>query len=248
MWQNGSMVTARDVEFTINAIKEADSIYKPNVEKIEKIDIIDNKTIKFELTEEISFFEYLLCFPIVKENTYNTENIGTGSYKVEEVNSKEIVLRNDKQKVTVKIYDTVAEMYSDFTKEKLDYLITKNHAYEENIRNIGISEQSIIGRNYYYLVFNNKLEKKVKNQIKNLINREQIIYKLYNNKYKVATFPLEYGSYLSNYIEEVNTENAQIPKSLSLGIKNDEELYKIAEEIKNQFAEKNIEIKLRILY
>lgn len=248
MWQNGSMVTARDVEFTINAIKEADSIYKPNVEKIEKIDIIDNKTIKFELTEEISFFEYLLCFPIVKENTYNTENIGTGSYKVEEVNSKEIVLRNDKQKVTVKIYDTVAEMYSDFTKEKLDYLITKNHAYEENIRNIGISEQSIIGRNYYYLVFNNKLEKKVKNQIKNLINREQIIYKLYNNKYKVATFPLEYGSYLSNYIEEVNTENSQIPKSLSLGIKNDEELYKIAEEIKNQFAEKNIEIKLRILY
>lgn len=247
MWQNGSMVTARDVEFTINAIKEADSIYKPNVEKIEKIDIIDNKTIKFELTEEISFFEYLLCFPIVKENTYNTENIGTGSYKVEEVNSKEIVLRNDKQKVTVRIYDTVAEMYSDFTKEKLDYLITKNHAYEENIRNIGISEQSIIGRNYYYLVFNNKLEKKVKNQIKNLINREQIIYKLYNNKYKVATFPLEYGSYLNNYMEEVNTENAQIPKSLSLGIKNDEELYKIAEEIKNQFAEKNIEIKLRIL-
>lgn len=247
MWQNGSIVTARDVEFTINAIKETDSIYKPNVEKIEKIDIIDNKTIKFELTEEISFFEYLLCFPIVKENTYNTENIGTGSYKVEEVNNKEIVLKNDKQKVTVKIYDTVAEMYSDFTKEKLDYLITKNYAYEESIRNIGISEQLIIGRNYYYLVFNNRLEKKVKNQIKNLINREQIIYKLYNNKYKVATFPLEYGSYLNNYIEEVNTENAQIPKSLSLGISNDEELYKIAEEIKNQFAEENIEIKLRIL-
>lgn len=34
MWQNGSTVTARDVEFTINAIKETDSIYKPNVEKI----------------------------------------------------------------------------------------------------------------------------------------------------------------------------------------------------------------------
>ncbi len=247
MWQNGSMVTARDVEFTINTIKETDSIYKPNVEVIEKIDIIDNKTIKLELMEETSFFEYLLCFPIVKENTYNTENIGTGSYKVEEIKNKEIILKNETQKITIKIYDTVAEMYSDFTKEKLDYLITKNYAYEEYIGHIGISEQLIIGRNYYYLTFNKKMEKQVKNQIKNLINREEIIYKLYNNKYKVATFPLEYGSYLNSYIEETNTDESPIPNVLSLGISNDEELYKIAEQIKDQFNKKNIEINIRVL-
>ena len=178
---------------------------------------------------------------------FRSENIGTGSYKVEEIKNKEIILKNETQKITIKIYDTVAEMYSDFTKEKLDYLITKNYAYEEYIGHIGISEQLIIGRNYYYLTFNKKMEKQVKNQIKNLINREEIIYKLYNNKYKVATFPLEYGSYLNSYIEETNTDESPIPNVLSLGISNDEELYKIAEQIKDQFNKKNIEINIRVL-
>ena len=91
------------------------------------------------------------------------------------------------------------------------------------------------------------MEKQVKNQIKNLINREEIIYKLYNNKYKVATFPLEYGSYLNSYIEETNTDESPIPNVLSLGISNDEELYKIAEQIKDQFNKKNIEINIRVL-
>ncbi len=129
-------------------IKETDSIYKQNVEKIESIDIIDDKTIKVKLAEETSFFEYLLCFPIVKENTYNNENIGTGPYKVEEINNKEIILGNEERKITIKIYDSVAEMYSNFTKEKLDFIITQNNEYDEHIGNIGFSEQLITGRNY----------------------------------------------------------------------------------------------------
>jgi ABC-type transport system substrate-binding protein len=245
-WQNGSIVTARDVEFTINMIKETDSIYKQNVEKIESIDIIDDKTIKVKLAEETSFFEYLLCFPIVKENTYNNENIGTGPYKVEEINNKEIILGNEERKITIKIYDSVAEMYSNFTKEKLDFIITQNNEYDEHIGNIGFSEQLITGRNYYYLTFNNKkLEKEIKNQIKNLLNREKIIYEIYNNKYKVADFPLEYGSYLCNYMEKTNTENAEIPIQLTLGVSNDEELYAIAEQIKKQLNEKDIEINIK---
>ena len=137
-------------------------------------------------------------------------------------------------------------MYSNFTKEKLDFIITQNNEYDEHIGNIGFSEQLITGRNYYYLTFNNKkLEKEIKNQIKNLLNREKIIYEIYNNKYKVADFPLEYGSYLCNYMEKTNTENAEIPIQLTLGVSNDEELYAIAEQIKKQLNEKDIEINIK---
>ena len=40
-----------------------------------------------------------------------------------------------------------------------------------------------------------------KKTIEQAINKEKLVYDLYNNKYKVASFPLEYGSYL-NYKKE----------------------------------------------
>ena len=247
-WQNGSPVTARDIEFTIETIKNSDSIYKENIKQIESIDIIDNKTIKIKLTEETDFFEYLLCFPIVKENTYNKEHIGTGEYRVEKIEEKEITLTNGERQIKIKIYNTTAEMYGEFSKEKIDLIVTKNNEYAEYIKNIGVSEQIITGRNYYYIMFNNKkVEKEVKNQIKKLISREQIIYELYNNKYVISDLPLGYGSYLNKQIED-GQEERNVVKELRIGIKQDEELYKIAEQIKKQLKEKNIEVNINYYY
>lgn len=247
-WHNGSIVTTRDVEFTINTIKNTESIYKENVEKIQKVDIIDEKMLKFKLIEDTDFFEYLLCFPIVKENTYNNENIGTGDYKIEEVKEKQIVLKNQESKIIINIYDSVAEMYSEFSKEKVDLVITQNSEYSEYIKNIGVAEQIITGRNFYYIIFNNqKLEKETKNQIKNLINREQIIYELYKNKYVIADFPLEYGSYLSRSIQN-KWESNNTQQQLNLGVGQDKELYKIAELIKKQLEEKGLTVNIIYYY
>lgn len=241
-WHNGSEVTARDIEFTINTIKNSDSIYKRNVESIETIEIIDDKTIKLTLSETQDFFEYLLCFPIVKENTYDIANIGTNSYQVEEITEKQIILKNDERKITINIYDTISELYSAFSKAKVDIIITQNNNYQEYIGNIGISHQLITGRNFYYINFNEKLEKNTRYQIKKLINREQIIYELYNNKYIIADFPLDYGSYLNSDIEYKNEENDIVTTQLTLGITNDAEMYQIAEIIKKQLEEKGIDI------
>lgn len=247
-WHNGSSVTARDVEFTIETIKNVDSIYKENVKQIANIDIIDDKTIKIKLSEKTDFFEYLLCFPIVKENTYNKENIGTGEYKVEKIEGNKIILTNGERQIKINIYDTIADMYGEFSKERIDLIITKNHEYAEYIKNIGVSEQIITGRNYYYITFNNKkLEKEMKNQIKKLISREQIIYELYNNKYKISDLPLGYGSYLNKPIEEQQTQKKMI-SHLRIGISQNEELYKIAEQIKKQLKEKNIEVNISYYY
>lgn len=247
-WHNGSPVTARDVEFTIETIKNVDSIYKENVKQIANIDIIDDKTIKIKLSEKTDFFEYLLCFPIVKENTYNKENIGTGEYKVEKIEENKIILTNGERQIKINIYDTIADMYGEFSKERIDLIITKNHEYAEYIKNIGVSEQIIAGRNYYYITFNNKkLEKEIKNQIRKLISREQIIYELYNNKYKISDLPLGYGSYLNKPIEEQQTQKKMISQ-LRIGISQNEELYKIAEQIKKQLKEKNIEVNISYYY
>lgn len=247
-WHNGSEVTARDVEFTINTIKNSDSIYKRNVESIETIEIIDDKTIKFTLSETQDFFEYLLCFPIVKENTYDIANIGTNSYQVEEITEKQIILKNNERKITINIYDTISELYSAFSKEKVDIIITQNNNYQEYIGNIGISYQLITGRNFYYINFNEKLEKNTRYQIKKLINREQIIYELYNNKYIIADFPLEYGSYLNSAIEYKNEKNDVLTTQLTLGITNEEEMYKIAEIIKKQLEEEGIDVDIIYYY
>ena len=245
-WHNGSEVKVEDVEFTINTIKNTDSIYRENVEIIEEIQIIDDQTIKLKLKEETDFFEYLLCFPIVNQDTYHHENIGTGSYKIEEITDSKIVLSNGERKINVNIYTTISELYNEFSKENVDIFITQNSEYSEYIRNIGISEQLIPGRNFYYLAFNHKIiETNLSPKIKNLINREQIIYELYKSKYILADFPLAYGSYLNNNIEMKEGNNIGLPQHLTLGVKQDEEMIKIAEIIKRQLEENKIGISIR---
>lgn len=244
-WHNGSEVTTKDVEFTINTIKSSESVYKENVEVIEKTQIIDDKTIKLKLKEETNFFEYLLCFPIVQENTYTKENIGTGSYKIEEIIDKKIVLNNGERKIEINIYDSVSELYNQLSKEKIDILITQNSEYPEYIRNIGITEQLIPGRDFYYITFSQKIiEEELSKTIKDLISREQIIYELYKNKYIVADFPLDYGSYLTEKIE-IKAEGNKLPEKLTLGVMQDEEMIKMAEIIKRQLEENKIKTSIR---
>ena len=57
-WHNGEKFTAKDVEFTINELKNeiSNSIYKDNVKNIEKVEIIDDYTIKIYTYKEEEFF------------------------------------------------------------------------------------------------------------------------------------------------------------------------------------------------
>ena len=122
-------------------------------------------------------------------------------------------------------------------------IITQNNDYSNYINNIGISEQLITGRNFYYIAFSKKLKEEEKKQIKNLINREQIIYEIYNKKYAVADFPLQYGSFLNNTVQITGQgiDKLETSNPLILGVPQDEELYKIAELIKRQLEEAKIE-------
>lgn len=212
-WQDGTKFTAKDVEYTINYIKNNNSIYENNVKNIESIEVLNEYTIKIHLKEEEKYFEYMLCFPIICEK----ENIGTGNFKIESANKNNVVLKNEEEnkQIVIKIYDTTTNLYNAFEKEEVDVITTNNINYEEYIGKIGYNKTRICGRNFDYLKFNlkNKVlnHKEVLQAIMCAVNKKEIIHKVYNNMYLQAEFPLQYGSYLySNNIEyEYNINKAQ---------------------------------------
>jgi len=102
-WNDGSKFTAKDVEFTINGIKNftGDSIYKDNVKDIASVQIIDDYTLKINLDNPVPFFEYMLSFPILSADGYDGQTlksksdmpISTGEYAVSSINDDSIVLK-----------------------------------------------------------------------------------------------------------------------------------------------------------
>ncbi len=81
---DGTSFTATDVKFTMDLLKQGQSIYSYNVEGVENVEIVDDHTLTVTLANEIPFFEYNLTFPIVEAANYSNEAIpgGTGKFKI----------------------------------------------------------------------------------------------------------------------------------------------------------------------
>lgn len=205
LWQDGKEFTAEDVKFTIDALKTnwRESIYNDNIKEIEEVAIIDEYTIKIYLSKEVDFFEYKLIFPILAKHQYDEKfkliaekPSGTGNYYFKTISNNEIVLTNNHAKTkNLKIckYNGMSEIYSDFLKEKLDIVITSNINLQEYIGTIGYKTQIISDRNFDYILINKDNEVlnnlSIRQAIKYGINKKEIIYNIYKNKYKIADFP-----------------------------------------------------------
>ena len=57
--------SAKDVKFTIDLLKSTDTIFSENVKNISSAEVIDDSTVKINLSEETYFFENNLIFPIM---------------------------------------------------------------------------------------------------------------------------------------------------------------------------------------
>lgn len=225
-WSDGSPVIAKDIQFTIDRLKEGNSIYAYNVEKVMSVEILDKDTVKITLSEPVPFFEYNLTFPLLPNNYYLGENfydspkipIGTGMFKIDSIDGSNIVLsKNEKwwnienknskiQKIQIKIYSEIGEVYNAFKLGNLDIFTTSNVNLEQYIGTIGYTNLEIKGRQFDYLSFNcddDILSKpEVRKAIKYAIDRVNITSSIYNNQRYVSDFPLDYGNYL--YQEETN--------------------------------------------
>ena len=89
-WHDGTVFTAKDVDYTINQILNypEDCIYKKNLQDIEYASIINDTTYEINLSTPNAGFVYLLDFPIIQFSYYDIidtkDNFyvnGTGMYR-----------------------------------------------------------------------------------------------------------------------------------------------------------------------
>lgn len=226
-WQNGSEFTAKDVNFTIDRLKEGKSVYSHNVEKILNVQVIDDTTLKINLTEPVSFFEYNLTFPILPNNYYLNEDfyttakvpIGTGMFTISEITSNNIKLTKNEdwwnkdnkdskiKTINIKIFNEIGEVYNSFKMGNVDIFTTYNINLQDYIGTMGYEKQEIKGREFDYLAFNCEnavlKDKSVRKAINYTIDKTNIVSSIFNNEYYISENPLDYGSYL--YKNEKNS-------------------------------------------
>lgn len=294
-WQDGRNFTSKDVEFTINELKKIDSIYSEEVKQIENLEIIDDYTIKISLKEKIDFFEYYLNYPILPYHIYESGQdissiqipIGTGRFKIKTVESEIIVLEKNEyfrkdneenskiEKINIYLYKNIDEVYNNFKLGNIDLIQTDNINYQQYIGRSFYNIKEYKGREYDFISFNckdsllNRTE--VRRAISCVINKENINSNIYNNKYYISNFPLDYGIFLYNEVNiNQNTDNDEVKKILEDSgwnyennkwqIKNNRKItnlslelivqesnfqrVKVSEEIKKQLEEVGIGIKI----
>ena len=103
-WHNGNSITSADVKFTIDLIKQStESTYKPFVENISSVSIVDNKTFRINFDSTYAFSIDTLIFPIVCKNefskvdskdidNYKNNMVGSGAYKISKYNQRSDML------------------------------------------------------------------------------------------------------------------------------------------------------------
>ena len=221
-WTDAQRFTAEDVRFTIDRLKEVNSIYSYHVQYVTGVDIIDDYTVKINLDREIPFFEYQLTFPILSRDYYQAEDfvnteknkspVSTGKYKIADVQPSFIVLEKNAgwwnkqvnltiEKITVNLYSSIGELYNSFKIGNIDLIATTNDNLQEYIGTIGYSAKELKGREHTFLALNTQnyflSKQEVRRAIAYSIDKENIVSSIFHNKSFISSFPLDYGSWLS---------------------------------------------------
>lgn len=235
-WSDGSQFVVDDVIYTIDILKQIPSIYGNNVQYIVNVEKIDDDTLQITIDHEIPFFEYNLIFPILSKTYYegqdfsttekNSTPIGTGKYKIVENISNAIILNKNEyysreelslEKITISKYANLGELYNAFKLGKVDIITTTNISIEDYIGTIGYNKQEVAGREFDFLALNTQntilSNTEVRNAVSYAINRENIVSSLYNNKYKVTNYPLDYGNWLRGN-DSKNLYNPDLAKQI----------------------------------
>ena len=220
-WSNGQRFTSEDVRFTIDRLKDSQTIYSANVQNVTGVDIVDDYTLKINLDKEIPFFEYNLTFPILSKDYYEGEDfsntnknsapVGTGKFKITDAQSSYIILEKNSnwwnkekeitlEKITVNLYSSIGELYNSFKIGNIDLIGTSNDNFQEYIGTIGYSSKEIKGREHTFLALNMSnyflSKQEIRKAISYSIDRTNITDSVFNSKYYTSSFPLDYGNWL----------------------------------------------------
>lgn len=235
-WSDGEKFTADDVRFTIDRLKDSDTIYSANVAHVIKVETVDNSTVKIILDQEVPFFEYNLTFPILsskyysdKEFTPNIVPLGTGMYKVTEVQASAIILAKNEyywktddkltlEKITINLYSTAGELYNAFKVGNIDLVSTQNSNLSDYIGVIGYTAKEMKGREHDFIAFNTQSallsNLNIRKAIAYSIDKSNIVSSIYGDKYYQSSFPLDYGSWIYKEQEPSSGYNLEQAKQI----------------------------------
>ncbi len=227
-WSDGTSFSAKDVKYTIDLIKSRENIFSENVRNIDKVEVIDDSTIKITLLQEEPFFEYNLIFPIVSKNYYGDEDffasnkkpIGTGRYIIDSITNTQITLlknpnyikeknKNENiNKIYINLFNEIGELYNSFKMGNIDVFNASSMQYKNYIGTLGYYVKDYKGREFDFLSCNcNDYIMKdvaVRQAINYAIDKDKLVSSVYNNSHYKSSYFLDYGNYLysSDYIQD----------------------------------------------
>lgn len=234
-FSNGEKFTSEDVKFTIDRLKDSDTIYSSNVQYVSNVEIVDDTTVRIILSQEVPFFEYNLTFPILSNKYYSDKQfdanivpVGTGMYKVSEVQNSSLILTKNEyypemnnlklDKITISIFSIVGELYNSFKIGNIDLISTQNSNLKEYIGTIGYLSKEMKGREHDFIAFNtqNQLlsQVSVRKAIGYSIDKSNIVSSVYSNNYYVSSFPLDYGNWIYNEQDSSSGYNLEQAKQI----------------------------------
>lgn len=240
-WQDGRSLISKDIQFTIDKIKETNSIYLANVQDISSVELPDSETVIINLSRPVPFFEYNLTFPIVSSSYYVNEDfaysnkipMGTGMYKIASIDNDNIlIIRNDRwskikanmpktQSITLHKYGAIGEAFNSFKLGNIDIINTYKSNYTDYVGTIGYNKREFVGRDYDFLSINCNdsilSDIHVRRAINYSINKDTIVSSVLGNSKVVSNSPLDYGSYLYNEEGKITFDQDQARKELEDG-------------------------------
>lgn len=178
-WQDGSDFSAQDVKFTIDTIKNNNCSYSSNLQYVDGLEIIDDKTVKIVLSQEVEFFEYNLTIPIISNGYYSGENlfeteknnrpIGTGLFCFFSFENGLLKLakndnywNNEKKplinEIDINIYDSIGNMYAAFKSGYIDIMEVDSKNIQTYIGSLGYTKVDIPERDITFLSFNTGID------------------------------------------------------------------------------------------
>jgi peptide/nickel transport system substrate-binding protein len=221
-WHDGVVLTANDVEFTIDKILETNSIYKKRLSNITAYAATNLDLLTVTLKKPNSFTPELMTFPIVPKHSYKNSilfginniylPIGTGPYMYSEY--------EDRNYITLKAYDkwwnkdiTIPsikiilfkedkEKYSAFQTYECDVLSVESLKYEGYNNIPGILSKEYAGNNFEFIAFNTKNKvfgnKNIRKAISYAIDTKEIISDLLDDMAVESDYPILPGSWVNN--------------------------------------------------
>ena len=216
-WADGQKFTADDVQFTIDRLKDSDTIYSSNVQNVTTVEVVDSETLRITLNQEVPFFEYNLTFPILSSKYYSDKEfsadivpVGTGMYKVSDVQDSTLILNKNEyypeadqlklDKITITTYSSIGELYNSFKTGSIDLISTENSNLKEYIGTIGYQSKEMKGREHDFIAFNTQNEilsqLNVRKAICYSIDKSNIVSSIYGDNYYTSSFPLDYGNWI----------------------------------------------------